>query len=82
MDQFDGDKLAEKIICWISSILIVLFLGWAISNWNRQDLIVVITLIAVAFLASLALIKIIKWRDKIHKQGYEQGYKDGNLNKK
>jgi hypothetical protein len=82
MDRVGSGELAEKISSWVASILIVLCLGWAISNWDRQDLIIVIALIVVAFLALLALIKIFNWRDKIYKDGYEQGYKDGNSNKK
>jgi hypothetical protein len=82
MDQSDPYKLAEKIVCWVSSILVILFLVWTISNWTRQDWIFVIALIVAALLALMALIKIFNWRDKIYKDGYEQGYKDGKSNRK
>jgi hypothetical protein len=82
MDRFEANKLAEKILYWVFSILVILFLGWALSNWNRQDWVFVIALIVVAFLALLALIKTFNWRDKIYKDGYEQGYKDGKSNRK
>ncbi len=77
MDQFEANKLAEKIVCWVFAILFLLFLVWALPNWTRQDWVFVIVLIVVAFLALLALIKIFNWLDKTYKQGYEQGYKDG-----
>jgi hypothetical protein len=86
VDRFEAGKLAEKIVDWVFSILIILFLVWAISNWNRQDWVVVIALIVVAFLAKIALITILNWRENIYKNGYEHGYEhgyeDGKSNRK